>query len=124
MSFFSRPRLPSPKWMITYWCPRCQIDSGLTELDAPCCFACERTDGLMEIEREPFTPEAMGRRLTFITDRMVRSLESAQEIAVEEGTLDDEEETMLLQVLAASKDLRDTVREFGNPAPVKKDQKS
>lgn len=39
--------------MITYLCPKCNIDSAMCERDKPRCFYCENTEELTIIKKEP-----------------------------------------------------------------------
>ena len=105
-------RRRKPQWVITYWCPRCRLDSGRTEMDGPYCYCCTRTDGLVEIEREPMSPAAISHRLKIASDRMMERLRQAHGISQEDWLKDECEESILLEALAKGKDLQDELRKI------------
>lgn len=101
-----------PQWMITYMCPRCQMDSGRTELDGPYCFFCDRTDGLTELKREKLTKEILFARMKRSTDRMVKNLQKAMGIAAKDWPSGTKEELMLPEAMTKGMDLREAIREI------------
>lgn len=98
--------------MITYLCPRCCIDSGMTELDPPRCYMCESGDGLIEIHREPLSREAVFNRMKICADRMVDNLRKAYDIAECDWPKDEAEELMLLEAMAKGQDLKEAIKEL------------
>ena len=107
-----------PEWMITYFCPRCQMDSGRTELDPPLCYFCEQSDGLTELKREKLTPEVLFGRMQMATNRMMENLEKA--MAIEGKGTDDKEEMMLLQAMAMGQELQQEIKKLGTKAGKRK----
>lgn len=112
-----------PRWMITYFCPRCSMDSGRTELDGPYCFFCQRTDGLTELKREPMSPEAVFERIKRSADRMVDNLRKAHGIAEEDWPKNEKEEMMLLEALAKGQDLQKSLEKIAAKADPKRAKK-
>ena len=98
--------------MVTYFCPRCSMDSGRTELDGPYCYFCERTDGLTELKREPMSREALFNRMKLSADRMMDNLRKAHGIAEKDWPKDEKEELMLLEALASGQDLQKSLQEI------------
>ena len=103
--------------MITYWCDECQMDSAMTEQQAPKCFGCDSNARLTEIKREKFSPDVMAARMKAVADRMLWSLQKAHEILREEIAVAppgspkraelDQQEAELLAILAKSKFLNE-----------------
>lgn len=101
-----------PKYMITYWCPHCQKDSGRTEQDEAKCFYCDRTNGLKEIKREKLTKEVMFNRIKTVTDRMMDNLRQAYDIRADDWPGTPEEEMILLEALAEGQDLQKAIEKI------------
>lgn len=97
---------PKHKFMITYLCSKCGIDSALTDAQKPRCFYCEAKTGLKEIKRQKISPQVMAERLKLVTDRMMEALQRAHAINKRDN---DVEEGDLLKVMAKAKKLKDNV---------------
>lgn len=97
---------PKPRYMVTYQCTHCGMDSGRTELDTPQCFYCEATDGLTEVKRELLTPEVMAARMKLCADRMMENLAKAHEVLQRDGEDVPHEETMLLKAMTKGQDFQ------------------
>lgn len=98
------------QWIITYYCPRCDLEFGGTEVSEPYCFYCKRGDGLLEKKRERASKAALVRHLSATTDRMMESLLKAHTITTEAFPDDAKKEISGLRLLASGENLKKMIR--------------
>lgn len=108
--FFPRKE-QKPKEMVIYLCSHCNMDSGRSNLESPFCYYCERSDSLVEICREPLTPDVMANRIEECANRMMENLRNAYDIKKEDWPDSPEEEMQLLEALAEGKDVQRAIQE-------------
>lgn len=89
--------------MITFLCPRCNLDSAMTERDKLKCFGCDNTKNLTIIKKEKLSIEVMAARMKLVNDRLMSSLQGAYFAGKEDDDFDDE--AMLLQLMEKAQKL-------------------
>ena len=109
-----------PQWMVTWWCPHCEIDSGRTELDGPFCYCCERTEGLTEMKRERMSRDVLFGRMQSVADRMMRNLRMAWGISEKDWPKEPEAEMQLLEAMALGQDLQREITKLSGKTPKKR----
>ena len=109
-----------PEFMVVYLCSKCELDSGMTELDEPKCYYCMHTEEgageLKLISKEKITPEAIAYRMKVAADRIMENLSSAYDSMDDElkdMELDGEDfEKKMLELLERTKRFNDNIHEM------------
>lgn len=116
-----------PRFMMTYLCASCNMDSAVTENDQPFCRYCDKKTKMTLISKKEITPEVIADRLKTVTDRMFNNIRSAYESMTEEekapiGDIDPEK--MMFDALARAKKFKEDIQNLRLKKPKKKKKKS
>lgn len=102
-----------PRFMMTYLCASCNMDSAVTENDRPFCRYCDKKTEMTLVSKKIVTPEVIADRLRTVTDRMFNNMRSAYESMTEEEKMpigDTDPEKMMLNALARVKKFKEDIQ--------------
>jgi hypothetical protein len=116
-----------PRYMMTYLCASCNMDTAVTENDKPFCRYCDKKTVMTLISKKEITPEVVAERLKTVSDRMFSNLRSAYDSMTDEekaplpGDIDPEK--MMLNLLAKAKKFKEDIQKIKLRQPEKKVKK-
>lgn len=99
-----------PQYMITYLCPKCELDFARTEKDKPKCFSCGSTKNMVVLKKEKLSPMIMAKRLKLVSERIVENLKKTWECSPKEHDKRFDYEKTLLETMVKAKKLSKKIK--------------
>jgi hypothetical protein len=104
------------KYMVTYRCEECGMESSYAEKDQPVCRNCEKETIMTFVMKQEITAELLEQRIKALSESMLTNLQKAYEQMSEDDKLhfpdgQDAEKEMLV-LLSKMKNLKDKIEEM------------